>query len=229
MNLSASNFCVSAFFCLLSLGVHNVGSAAIVFTMQEFGGGVVLTGTGSVDLNGSGFILSEVANQLASVEPDFGIGVGYDVGTPLDLYFSPTPLGNTNPLTIGPGVAELSATSSSGDGIFIQFNDDPAGFFVFALPAGYISNSPISGTATFTGHSLSSLGVIPGTYRWDWDSDFATLTATSVPEPSGTVFLGSFAILAWIAVTRRNHRIQRRTGGQFSRLLASRSPVPADA
>lgn len=39
--------------------------------------------------------------------------------------------------------------------------------FVFA-PAGYVSGSALTSSATWTATSLASLGLTPGTYLWTW-------------------------------------------------------------
>jgi len=58
------------------------------------------------------------------------------------------------------------------------------------VPINYVSGSPLSGTATWSASTFSSLGLTPGTYTWTWGSganaDFATLTigAADVPEPA---------------------------------------------
>jgi hypothetical protein len=60
------------------------------------------------------------------------------------------------------------------------------------VPAGYISGTPLSDSATFDDQTLSSLGVTPGTYTYTWGSgptaDSLTLVA-GVPEPSGLMLL----------------------------------------
>jgi len=61
-------------------------------------------------------------------------------------------------------------------------------------PDGYISGSALSGTATWSGTTISSLGLTPGTYTWTWgtgpDADSLTVNIGVVPEPSTLTLLG---------------------------------------
>jgi hypothetical protein len=71
------------------------------------------------------------------------------------------------------------------------------------VPSGYTSNTVISGTATYPGATIASMGLTPGTYRWAWGSGAnsssivmtiegssvtptPTPTNTSTPTPSVT-------------------------------------------
>ncbi len=58
------------------------------------------------------------------------------------------------------------------------------------LPNNYVSGSLISGSLTFSGSTITSLGLTPGTYTWTWEnggvSDFLEMRVgvSAVPEPS---------------------------------------------
>jgi hypothetical protein len=62
------------------------------------------------------------------------------------------------------------------------------------VPAGYISGTALSGSATFADQTLASLGLTPGTYVYKWNSSAAgaaleddSLTvhiSGGIPEPS---------------------------------------------
>jgi hypothetical protein len=52
------------------------------------------------------------------------------------------------------------------------------------LPAGYVSDGPLSDTATFGG-TLDQLGVTRGRYEWTWGSGAnQNFTLLALPEPS---------------------------------------------
>jgi len=64
---------------------------------------------------------------------------------------------------------------------------------VVIVPSGYTSNTVISGTATYTGATISSMGLTPGTYTWAWGSGansssiVMTIEGSSVsPTPTAT-------------------------------------------
>jgi len=61
------------------------------------------------------------------------------------------------------------------------------------VPSGYTSNTFISGTATYTGATIASMGLTPGTYTWAWGSGatsssiLMTIEGSSVtPTPTAT-------------------------------------------
>jgi hypothetical protein len=69
------------------------------------------------------------------------------------------------------------------------------------VPPGYVSDSPLSDTATYAGQTFATLGVTPGTYKWTWGSganqNFTLVIGGSpVPGPStwAMMVLG-FAVL----------------------------------
>ena len=38
------------------------------------------------------------------------------------------------------------------------------------MPLGYLTDSALSDTSTYSGQTFTSLGVTPGTYEWTWGS-----------------------------------------------------------
>jgi hypothetical protein len=92
----------------------------------------------------------------------------------------------TGPAKFGSG-GDIVASSGSGDpvGIFRSSSE-------LDVPAGYVSDSPLSDTSTYSGETFSSLGATPGTYKWTWGTGanqnftlvIGTAVGTTVPEPS---------------------------------------------
>jgi hypothetical protein len=68
------------------------------------------------------------------------------------------------------------------------------------VPAGYVSDTALSDTATYNGATFATLGVTPGTYKWTWGTGAANQNFTlqiAVPEPSTwAMMLAGFAGLA---------------------------------
>ena len=76
-----------------------------------------------------------------------------------DLYFDPQNL--VRPDNIGTG-GDTNAASGSGD--LFGFR----GATQLIVPAGYVSGGPLSGSATYVGETLASLGLDIGIYVWTW-------------------------------------------------------------
>jgi hypothetical protein len=66
---------------------------------------------------------------------------------------------------------------------------------VIIVPSGYTSNTFISGTAIYTGATIASMGLTPGTYTWAWGSGsnsssivmIIEASVTPTPTPTNTV------------------------------------------
>jgi hypothetical protein len=145
--------------------------AGYVVHLTEQGSNVVATGKGPIDLTG----LSPVGLffLLPALEPSAGI-IQTGLSNLAHVY-----LGVTGPANFGSG-GITGATSGSGDVVGI-----PAPSLLF-VPDDYISDDPLSDTATYLNQTFNSLGVTPGTYEWTWGSgpnQNFTLVA-GVPETS---------------------------------------------
>ena len=55
---------------------------------------------------------------------------------------------------------------------------------VVIVPSGYTSNTIISGTATYAGATIASMGLTPGTYTWAWGSGASSSSIVMVIEGS---------------------------------------------
>jgi hypothetical protein len=178
-------FC-SASVLILSTGLLSTvlacsASASILVNIYPSGNDVLAVGSGSANLAGLSFLAPGVAN--VGVQPNSGylfIGSGG-----VDAYS-----GITGPAGFGPSGAFTIASSASGDKMGIFNSLGRMGF-----PLGYISGSPLSGSATFANHTLASLGLTEGSYVYTWgaganaDSFTISVSSVAVPEPS-TLFVG---------------------------------------
>jgi hypothetical protein len=149
---------------------------AVNITIQEVGGNVVWTATGTLNLAGLTYESSTIGGAgFDATNAVFGSGLGANS----DIYTGSI----TKPANFGTGGA--AATSASGSYISIQ--SIPARLQV---PAGYISGGALSGTTTYTG-TFATLGLTPGTYVYSWGSggnaDTLTLLIGAQPTPTPTV------------------------------------------
>jgi hypothetical protein len=194
----------------LGLAAPREAEAALTFTFLEQGGNVIGSGSGSFNLAGLRLVQSETNTRVTSqIRP---LGAVLSIGSPdpvsLDLY-----VGFTSTPVFGVGYGSGSFTNASAA------TGGPLIFAVgsFAVPGGYASGAPLSGSITFTGASFASLGMTPGTYVWTWGSgetaDSFTLQVGRaptqepgvVPAPASALLLG--AGLLGLAVTRRRARV----------------------
>ena len=70
----------------------------------------------------------------------------------------------TYPYSFGSG-SSVSVTSSSGStfGVILVGSER-----VLNVPSGYVSNTTISGSATYETQTIAGMGLSSGTYTWSW-------------------------------------------------------------
>ena len=165
--------------------------AAFLATLLQVGPDVVATGAGSLNITG----LADVGAGPVGT----GIGPSYPILVlgPTDAIFVPEYKTIAGATAFGTG-GYTDPTSGSGDRVGVVNN------LFLVVPAGYVSDAPLSSSMTWANQTFASLGVTPGSYTWSWGSgataDSFTLTI-AVPAPAA---LPLFALgLAGLAATRR--------------------------
>ena len=154
--------------------------------------------TGSINLSGLTFLgpassPDVVAGQLA------GVILGNNSGA-YDGYG-----GFTGPGSFGSG-GVIFATSGSGDRFAVAGQNSP-GTPGLAVPTGYTSGTPINGSAVFSGQTLSSLGLTPGTYVYTLPQSTITVQIgpASVPEPGSLALLAGIGVSGSVFIRRRKN------------------------
>ena len=192
---SLRNLVFVAVSVLLSAG--SAKASLIINIVQSTPSTLLMTYSGSINMSTLG---GPVAVNYNQGTPMFSAFQGYlRVGTFVDLYNT----GSTStPSTFGAGGGVVPTLVAPGSSAF-------AADFVaktLSVPTGYVSNSPISGSATFLG-TLSSNGVNAGTYMYSWGSgitESVVLNVSSVvPEPGSMAVLAIGSIASGVAYRRR--------------------------
>ena len=134
---------------------------ALIITILEVGGNIVVSGTGSVNLTaltsaGSNAIIDRVDPNDASVTIVEGNG-SYVV----DQYS-----GFTGPTSFGSGTGSLGTNAAINSN---NFGFDTATGLIY-VPSGYVSGTQLSGGTQYTSESYLSMGVTAGNYVWTWGS-----------------------------------------------------------
>ena len=177
--------------------------ASVVIDISQVGSDVVATGSGTVDLTDLAFVGSSIIPvEIFPIPAIVVVGSG----GPHDTYtglIGPTSFGSGGSVDVFPGPGDTFGVA----GLFSEL----------AVPSGYVSGSPLSGSWTLGPATLTSLGLTPGTYVYTWgggaDADSLTVKiGATIPEPSTwAMMLLGFAGLgfAWWHAARRRRCLER--------------------
>ena len=169
MNLNQRVTFLFFLLAILSLVSHPI-QAVINVTAIESGSTVVFTASGSANTSALSWWGGYSSGRLNASGSSFSTGASNAAGMMIRPITGPTNIGTTgtvNPPFIG-----------SGHVVGIETGN------MLVVPSGYVSGAALNGSATFTG-TISSLGLVPGTYTWTWGSganaDSLILTISSPP------------------------------------------------
>lgn len=195
-NPSLTGFLLALFFAWMPLA-----KADLVFTIQEVGSDVVATGSGDLDTTGLSLLGTNSSDPFT--QPSIAALVVGSIGNG-DFYDAAADF--VGPSDFGTGLLLVNANSGSGDPMGISVG---GGNLVLVVRESYGSGDPLSGTATWLGTSVASLGMTQGTYLWTLDANGATVTINVVPEPTTTALLVSTTAALGFVAYRRRARVSR--------------------
>ena len=174
---------------LISLIHSSLSHAAVIINVSEVVGDVVASANGTLNTAG----LTPFGGGSITGGHTFGSGynAGYDgvlfvsTATSLQSYII------NSPVVFSTGTSIFQATTNSGGTVGISlFN--LAGLDRLHVSNTYVSNATISATSTWSGTTITNLGLIPGTHVITWGSgetaDSLTLNIDeSAPQTTYTV------------------------------------------
>jgi len=168
---------------ILAAAAARPADASVIVNISQAGSDVVATFSGSINLTAltsrGQFML------IGGIDPALAIfASGNGVQGSVDGYS-----GFTGPASWGSGGGTV-LTSNTGS-LFDVSGPDVAGGFLL-VPHLYVSGSALSGSTTFANQTLSSIGVITGTYTYTWGSG---QSADSVVVNIGAPESGSLLLL----------------------------------
>jgi PEP-CTERM motif len=181
---------------LAALGLVILGSgaeASVVIDIAQDGPNVVASGSGAIDLADLSYLGSGNLQMPSTVWGSKGAVIF--VGSSRESHEYGL---SSGPTSFGTGSFPYYTTTHSGD----SFGLSSAGQDLI-VTAGYVSGSPLSGSATFDSATIASLGLTPGRYVYTWgngaNADSLTVNIGGVPEPAtwgmmitGLGLLGAF-------------------------------------
>jgi hypothetical protein len=157
--------------------------AGYTVTLQQVGPDVVATGSGAINLTGLTFLQLD-GPFSPEIFPGAGVQVGGGIVTGPTSSSVDSYSGAGGPTSFGSGGVTL-ASSGSGDMVGILpirvYPDLFARFLI--VPRGYVSGTFLSNSATYSGKTLASLGVTPGTYVWRWGTGPNQNFTLQIPVP----------------------------------------------
>lgn len=191
----------------LALSLSAPSMAAYVINVTEVGGNVQASGSGSINTTGLTLTNSGSHPLVRGADALLYIGgIANGVMVPADLIQGSSIAGSA---TFGTSSSNIDADAASGDFVGIVGSTHR-----LLVPLGYVSQAPLTSSATWNGATFASLGLTPGTYEWTWgtgpDADKLTVNIgatapvanASIPTLSEWGLIGLSSLLAMLGFSR---------------------------
>ena len=155
-------FWLRACCCIGALGLFYTGVSLrgeVLITITESEAGIAVVAEGEANVS----VLSFGADSLVG-NSDFAFHAGSGmvrVG-PVNSTLARTYSGLTGPVSLGNNL-DGRTVIGAGDVVGVLAKRQ-----LLVMPPGYVSGTPVFGTAEYLGVSLKDLGLEEGTYRWTW-------------------------------------------------------------
>jgi hypothetical protein len=179
--------------------------ASVIVTAVESGGDVIISGGGTLNL-GAWTAPAEPDGDFGRINPSSGDVVVGPITGPTSVLRYTDPVNLMGPDSFGTG-GDTTADFGTGAGVFgfiVTFMEPSAPNGQLLVPVDYLSGDPLSGSSTYSGQTLASLGMNLGSYTWSWGSGGTadSFTMNVVPEPS-TAALMTLGLVGLAARRRR--------------------------
>jgi hypothetical protein len=179
--------------------------AAVIINIDQVGSDVVTSTTGG-PINLNALTPVDEGPTAPQLVPNAGVVV---LGDPAFNYYD-VYQGITGPSSFGSGGSTI-ATSGSGAGPGVA----GAAHQIY-VPVNFISNTAlVASSNTYTGQTISSLGLTPGTYVWTWgtgpsaDSFTVNVHPGTTPVPLPSSLAGGLIGLAMLVRPAHRRRADR--------------------
>ena len=169
--------------------------AGYTVTLQQVGPDVVATGSGAIDLHWTDFF------SIGFRDPGISLTLGSRIAI---IYTGPT----SSSVDIYSGPVDRRVSGAVSYNVCQQWqrrhgrDSRASGIYgvLLSVPAGYVSGTALSDSATYSGATLATLGVTPGTYVWKWgtgaNQNFTLQIKTPVPASTAIWYLNNNAFVA---------------------------------
>jgi hypothetical protein len=165
----------AAIFLAAIVGLPAAANAIVTVNINEVGGNVIATASGTLDLTGLTFVGDfGLSQQIQGSDAYVGVGSGS-----VDGYS-----GLSGPAAFGAG-GPVASSISTGDGFGL--NGSLFGIPYVFVPDGYVSGAALLSSATWSTATFASLGLTPGQYIYTGDrldSVIINIGPGGVPEPT---------------------------------------------
>ena len=165
--------------------------AALEMELRAVDGDVVLMASGTLDLSSTTNLAPDSTTAQSAIDAAGAFAPSVVAGSHTAIQVRIECGDVAGPLTIGQGTETWKGDSGTGGIVGIYGGGETYGAagdgLCIMVPKDYVSGAEISASSRFINSSLSSLGVIAGTYRWTWgtgaNADSLTLYIGGRPSP----------------------------------------------